>query len=181
MESSLQYEDTINKFKILELTEYEKVCFLDADILIHDKKIEDIFDFLKDDFAISYELREDVGEDEYLCGQWWLCRPNLTTYQNIINTIIQKEYETPNRSLDDEYILKKIQNIYPTNIFDNKYMAPLVWHLAGSIKSWERDLSFFPLFSYLFFEADVNDFITWLDCMAFDSFHEREFLKYYEQ
>ena len=69
------YDCTINKLYVYELYEYDKVCFLDSDIILYEN-IDEYFNYLNDknEFLISSYDWEPT-ENSKMMGAWFLTYP----------------------------------------------------------------------------------------------------------
>ena len=170
------FVDTINKFKILLMDSFEKICFLDADILIINKNIEKIFNFLTQDFAIAYEIRGN-GKKE-ICGQCWLCRPNQKLYNKIMDFIF---YFNTKNGYHDELILEKLINSYSTNYINIEFFHNNFIHFSGGLKSTEKNKNLFSIFYYFFYNATIKELFNFFDIFICQNYNERDFIQSYEQ
>lgn len=184
-----KYEDTLNKFQFLKLEQYEKVIFLDADIIIY-KNLDDIFDIFdyteKNLYLISCsnvldKNREEAGNN-YI-GWVMICHPSLD-YFNKINELAKKVY-----SDSDESFTSENQFFYNCDCSElNTDPLHEVLHFAG-INKLEHPLlqilfdynNFdFELF-YDFILKNINDVKKSLDnkinfndyCLLMENYHYR--------
>lgn len=127
------YADTFNKFQILQLIEYDKVLFLDADAFFIDN-----FDFVLEKYQIENNYNFFFFGDQRInnccCiidGTSFLCKPNIELYDYIFNKNI-KFFE---KHMNDEQIFNKyFYNEFKLNRVNE---LPKFLHFGGIIKLWE--------------------------------------------
>lgn len=122
-----RYEDTINKLQYFNLLEYEKVFFIDADILIVDN-IDDIFEAVSDEFLIG--IRPDGYWGKRFCGDRAIVTPKPGVFERVLRDM--RTYP------DDEICLKDIFPGYFETVqkFDFPYYDKTL-HMSGFKKYWE--------------------------------------------
>ena len=148
----LLYADTINKFKILTFTEYDKICFLDADMLVL-FNLDNEFDKVTDDqpfVAYSHELNSHGNGS--LTGEMFICKPNPDFYNKIKEISILKGHE------NDEDTL---QYFFPH--LDYVYRSPTCCHFGGRIKPWQAEISGFKKLKDFIFKMNDDDFNKLVD------------------
>lgn len=135
----VRYKDTINKFYIFTLIEYEKILFLDADIFIFDN-IDFLFDkFNQYNFLSSVYTPIRVKENFLPLGSCLFLTPNMHLFNQVLSSL-DNQY-----AIDDEFIIKYI--LFPQhyltqeygiqcNIFENfhVYIDKYSYHDAGPNK-----------------------------------------------
>ena len=143
-----RFKDTINKFEILNLKEYEKIFFIDADVLII-KNIDFLFDLPIDTNLLAterYRYPNSDNKDYDLGGEFFIIKPKNINYSDIIN-------EDNNYSNDEEILLKHFKNehdTFPCNLDMKQYF----YHDGTQVKYWE-------LFNFnpeIFFKLEEPDF-----------------------
>jgi hypothetical protein len=127
-----RYVDTVNKLQCFTLVEYDRVCFLDADIFVTEN-FDEIF--VKYDCEFVCGIRPfsmESGDGKSFCGDRVIYTPNPDLFQRIITD------ENLMKSPDDEVVLQFIYNDmfmqYPHWPFP--YSDKLL-HLSGVKKYWE--------------------------------------------
>ena len=116
-----EYNDTINKFQILTFTEFDKICFLDADIVMLEN-IDKEFKKL-DNFKGSI-----YGYGEDLCtGSFFLGKPDLKLFGKILKH--KKEYCNDDQVIQNLLCLDKESKDGSTGIGE-------MFHYIGSPKPW---------------------------------------------
>ncbi len=73
---SLDFNSTLNKFLTLTLTEFNKVCFIDSDILVK-KNIDYLFEYNSPAFSFN--------EDKKISGELLLFKPDINLFSLIMN------------------------------------------------------------------------------------------------
>lgn len=147
-----RYLDTVNKFKVLQLIEYDKVLFLDADMIVTSEKIIDLFNYLdNEDFCLT---KEYFNNRNHICGQFWLCKPNLATYDKIMAMVKFEEDKIDPEYLDDEVILAKVPNYFNIKYFPLDFINDRLLHFSGVIKGWGVNFNLFPSFKFWFYNNE---------------------------
>lgn len=152
--SDLFYNDTINKFMITKFYQYDKICFLDGDLILIDNP-DNEFNFLSDnqDLLLYQEIREN-NKVEFM-GQFFICRPSFTNID-----IIKKMVSNDSTIIDDEMIFLKLIN---TNQCKYKIMSnhpeTSFLHFSGCLKPWQYYKKLMhPYFYNLFYILDEKEF-----------------------
>lgn len=145
-----RYEDTINKFHIYDLIEYDKLLFLDSDLFIL-KNIDDIFEKTK---QYNYVTMQCINYQKGLptltpWGAFFIFKPKKNLIKSLLTFEILNTYST------DEEILKNV--IYPEllikgkltdkeNIFSNLNLdySTYYYHDSGKEKYWQLLNDFTP-------------------------------------
>lgn len=152
------YADTFNKFQILQLTEFDKVLFLDADAFFIDNfdymfekyEIEDRYNFF---FFGDYRINDNCC---VIDGTTFLCKPSNELYDYIFN----KNLSFFEKHMNDEQIFNKyFYNEFKLNSIKE---LPKHIHFAGIIKLWE----FANINEYLykiFYSMSAEDFNKTID------------------
>lgn len=129
-ENIVRYKFTLNKFHIFNLTEYDKILFLDADMFIF-TNIDYIFEKAQEyDCIYSNYLTKRYNADTILPrGGFFICTPKEGFFENLINSDDFKNL----LHYDDEHVLKEI--CFPkwkTITFEEIYLLdetmPLYFH-----------------------------------------------------
>lgn len=137
------YKDTINKFEIFNLKEYEKILFIDADSFFI-QNIDFFFDIPMKNNILAYERKEN--NNTLLGGNLFIVKP-----QDIeINDYLQQHLN----SWADEPLLTELfyknHDIIDKNLIQNNY----IYHDGCKNKYWEvlQGIDF-----YKFFQLDKKD------------------------
>lgn len=130
-----RYVDTINKLQCFNLTEFDKVFFIDADIFVI-QNLDSIFieyteEFLSGIRPFSMEADEADGGKSF-CGDRVLYTPNPTLFQKVISN--EKLMKCPHDEAVLRVLYKDIFDKYDT--LDFPYFDRLL-HLSGVKKYWE--------------------------------------------
>ena len=127
------YADTFNKFQILQLTDFDKVLFLDADAFFIDN-----FDYMFEKYEIedryNFFFFGDYRENDSCCtidGTTFLCKPSDELYDYIFN----KNIRFFEKHMNDEQVFNKyFYNEFKLNLTKE---LPKLAHFAGIVKLWE--------------------------------------------
>lgn len=143
------FADTINKFQIFNFTEYDKICFIDADMLIK-RNIDDIFNELGENESTCFYSsgrKNSEGKSDGFGGELFVVRPDPALYQRV--------YADRHLYSNDEQVLKA----YFFNEQDEDRYLPFhaLVHFSGIIKIWERSNTFFPQIQRYFFEEHASE------------------------
>ena len=145
-----RFKDTINKFEVLNLKEYDKVFFIDSDILLI-KNIDFLFDLSMDTNILiteRYKYPNTDNEDYDLGGEFFIIKPKNIDYDNIIEKDAENIYGN-----DEEILLKYFKNdhdVFPRSLDIKDY----IYHDGTPTKYWE-------LFNFnidTFFKLEEPDF-----------------------
>lgn len=153
------YKDTLNKFQILNLIEYEIVLFLDADIIIYNN-IDNVFkeyNFSKNKpfYLFCKNFKQKIIPGVY--GAYFFCRPNKELYNKyILNNNIIKNIENDQAFLNI-YFYNCLSNIKSDDTIIHKNCI----HFAGQLKL--ADLQFFSFFKNFFIDWEEKTFNSFLD------------------
>lgn len=130
----LYYEDTFNKFQILNLIDFDLVLFLDADSIMIEN-FDEIFikyqNLIKDgknfSFFASFRKNETCLNAD---GTFFFCKPSKKLY----NLVFNKYRLFFENHFNDEQIF----NFYFFNCFNfiPLYSLPKNYHFAGILKIW---------------------------------------------
>lgn len=99
-----RYRSTLQKFYIFDLTNYDKLCFVDADILFY-QNIDFLFD-REEEFLFDARWKYSLKENN-LCGELFIITPDHNLFKKIINNIQPTDYE-------DEVVLSRFFKSYTT-------------------------------------------------------------------
>lgn len=151
-------QDMLHKFQMLSLTEYDKLFFLDADILLigNIDKIFDLnYDFGQNDFIFLANKDKTKNAFKYYepLGTLFYCKPNIETY-NFLMELFQKPetyYEDDIEVYKKYFYINRIVDDYPRWIFD-------FFHIAGYLKIWQIKTGFINWFFYTCSSEDFNNF-----------------------
>ena len=104
-EKIIRYKFTLNKFYIFNLIEYDRVCFLDADLFIL-SNIDNLFEKAQEyDCIYAKYLTGRYGEDEILPqGRFFTVAPNKNFFNNLLNDLQINQLT----HYDDEHMLKEL-------------------------------------------------------------------------
>lgn len=160
-EDPYRFSCTINKFYVYELTDYEKVCFLDTDLIIF-KNI----DFLFDEKPLPYVLLRIENEYDSLefAGGLFIVKPKKDFFYNTILNYRNNQ--------DDEHLLRKIyasENFYSQSVSIiynytlHKGRKPKYWfdYDTTNIFSMLIDLENLINMSNKFKREDIEKFYGW--------------------
>jgi len=75
------YDDTLSKFNILTLTDYDYVCFLDADILITGN-IDYLFSLVDTNYIFNLFSRNSIHSQNFV-GEIFFVKPSLEIFNEI--------------------------------------------------------------------------------------------------
>lgn len=122
-----RYEDTINKLQYFNLVEYDRIFFIDSDILIVEN-IDEIFEVCKEDFLIG--IRPDEDEGKRFCGDRVIVTPNPAIFPRVLREM--KHYT------DDEVCLRDIYPKYFESVTTVNFpFYERTLHMSGIQKYWE--------------------------------------------
>lgn len=157
----LHYNDTINKFQIFNLTEYDYLCFLDADIIFFQGNIDSEFEKAQKENASFYgyfegDHNEGVEIGTRLMGGLFIIQPNLTVYPEILHIIKKYNFEF----ICDEEILKLL---FKEGL--KKHQVPHFYtHFGDYIKVWEKIFTPSSFVSHFFYDdLSSEELGYWLD------------------
>ena len=152
-DGSNYYFETINKFQIFNFSNYDKVCFIDADLFI----IQDFSDEFKKLDTTDIILYTE--EQEKISGQIIIVKPDKEKYQKLKNMA--------NQYVHDEELLN---DIYKDKIKDLEHLpGDKIIHFGGLIKPWSyqtagyKDLKNFFNNDNISTETILNTFYNHLD------------------
>jgi len=162
------YKDTLSKINILTLTEYDYVCFLDADILIG-KNIDFLFNNIDTTKDFNIIHREEVIDEKVISlimGEIYLAKPSYQHFKEIKGDL----YNQLALFQDDESMFNMLlsKNIYTYNELNIKIILEHGWefnniyHLSGAIKIW-KIFDLVPELYYWFYKSPINYFISFLE------------------
>lgn len=149
------YNDTINKFQLLNFIEYEKICFLDADVFLN-SNIDNEFDKFTSEDDIFYLYSEHGNDKEnslVLTGQSFIIRPNPEFYQKILDLT----RNDPERDFDND---EEILNYYFNEQRGLRKMPDGISHFGGFIKPWEPVVPRFHSIKNIFTKASKEEFLS---------------------
>lgn len=155
------YNDTINKFQIFNFTEYDYLCFIDADIIFFNGNIDNEFDLAiqkNSKFYGYFETDRIEGKEiqQYrLMGGLFIVKPDPFFYPSLKNLIREKSLNFNN----DEEVLKQ----FFLKDTDVHTVPDAYTHFGGFIKIWE--LKAWPSFAQHFFydNLSIDELGFWLD------------------
>ena len=178
------FNDTINKFHIFNFLEYDKICFLDGDIIISGN-IDEEFDYMKDNVnIIKYVYREKETINANVTGQMFIIRPQNGVYEDLK----KHSYFFQN---DEELIVN--HNYIRNNMYDYKYSLlnqyldkyqirkiPFhVIHFGGKIKVWEKHLEGFNDLKAFFYDLTEEEALDILANKGFQNYYKGSRLLYH--
>lgn len=105
--NNIFWQDTASKFNILTLTEYDYVCFIDADTAI-DTLLDSI---LYDNIPFDNQFKVFQYSDHFPDGCLFFAKPSLEEFNKIKSYIIQSEYFTDEQIIYYYYYNECIQYI----------------------------------------------------------------------
>jgi lipopolysaccharide biosynthesis glycosyltransferase len=148
-----QIRNVFSKLYCWSLIEYEKIIFIDSDIL-NLKNFENLFELnfkTKEIYASKAKTNDD--DTEIINSGFILLKPNIDIFNDLILTVNQKIYSYNNSDqgfintyfkdniihLEDEYNLSKRRTNYSLNKIINLHFVgqPKPWHNWGE-KGYER-------------------------------------------
>lgn len=144
------YEDTINKFQLFNLIEYEKICFLDADVVLAGN-IDDEFDkFTGEEEVFLYSPPDPhhIG----ISGTMFIIRPDVNYFDTKILPLIAT-YE------NDEQIL---EHYYPYQI-GLRQLTHKIIHFSGFLKPWQKGDPYLATIKHLFLHSTKEEFVAWVE------------------
>lgn len=182
------YDETINKFQILTYTEYDKICFLDGDLIVI-KNIDN--EFLK--LTNEYNVLKYYSTNNGITGEIFITRTNKELY-NIIKSV-HSFYTNDEEILNlqnKKDINKNSYNIlynFFMNSKNNELICDSILHFGGRIKPWEKQIEGFTEVKKFFHNTNKEDFFKILskdpdlnqlkNNIYFLSFYNSLFLKNY--
>ena len=165
-----RFIDTINKFHVFKLFEYNKMVFIDADIYIL-YNIDFLLDNYNDyEFLCTKYKPYRIDEDFLPLGDLFLFTPNKKSLSQILSQI----NTVPLKMLDDEIVIKYI--LYPqyfieenynnkVNIFNNLNLPcslyDCYYHDTGAIKYFNYIKINPKIFSLKSVSKKINFFQNW--------------------
>ena len=148
-EKFLYYNDTINKFKLLNFIEFDKICFLDADVILLGN-IDNEFKKLTPDKEF-YLYGTDFS---VITGHVFIARPNINFY----NKIFQQSLETPFQHDEEIFNFFFLKDNLLLETAPNKIL-----HFGGQIKAWENVTDNFNFIKSFFLTMNEEEFFYWIN------------------
>lgn len=149
---NMYYNDTINKFQIFNYTEFDQICFLDADAFFIGNVDKEFEKAKNTNFYGYYEIDRKTKKPR-LMGGLFIIKPNETTYPFLLKNMENQYFE------NDENIL----DIYFKNTSSINYLIDEYMHFGNYIKPWEN-FNKAPSFIKSFFtDMPLTDFNYWID------------------
>lgn len=124
--NDFRYKTTLNKFHIYNLIEYDKICFLDLDLIFYNN-----YDYIFLKETPCFYLNEDTG---CVSGELFLITPNKTMFEWIINNYQNSDTLTDEKILFDLYYKCKIEN-QKYSLIEIQQKKDYI-HDLGSYKYW---------------------------------------------
>lgn len=157
------YEDTINKFQIFNLTEFEKVCFLDGDVILAGNLDSKFDDFLPNE---QVHLYTDYDNNQLLTGMIFIVKPDSNFYSKKVLPLASL-YE------NDEQILKH----YFSHQVNLRKVPDEIVHFGGYIKPWDKGIIAFETIRKIFLIDDSETFVKKIENkMEFEGLMQEWFL-----
>ena len=151
------FADTINKFQIFNFAEYEKICFIDADIIIR-ANIDYLFDKLQNKSTHFFPAgrKDSAGKSDGFGGELFIVRPDLAMYPRVL---ADKGLYT-----NDEEVLKAYF-FNEDNIEERDFPSDKLIHFSGLIKIWERcNTSFSQIWRHFYDECtSIDDLVHFVE------------------
>ena len=124
-----RYVDTVNKLQCFTLTEYDKVFFIDADILVTEN-VDCIFDEIQEEFYSGIRPHPTMGKT--FCGDRAIYIPQTGKFESILEN---KDFMSfPHDEAVLYYLYQHIIDRYDSLDF---IYADRFLHLSGEKKYWE--------------------------------------------
>lgn len=171
-----RWKFTFDKLNIFNLTEYEKIVYLDSDFLILEN-LDHLFDIKK--FAMVCDATHD---HKYFCSALMVIMPNKDDYNGLVNLFNKKNEEHAEGIGDQDIINEYFNNIFEisleynfikgikkelitfvdekTNELVTKHVCkdyygtsnPVIIHYFGELKPFMLDKEFDDIYCDLYFE-----------------------------
>ena len=147
--------DCFLKFELLKLTQYDKIMFVDADIIFVDN-----FDNFLNKYEIPknhyflFQLATDLDKEFHIPGDMFFLKPNKDMY-NFIHTLLKRILKK--ECLDDQIFALKY--LFENSTFFSKTLNHI--HFGGYIKP--LILTNYPFIKYLFYDCDQKTFNSLID------------------
>lgn len=148
-----RYSDTINKIQIFDFIEYDRICFIDTDIILFEN-----LDYLLENFDDSFEFCSSLNKGrDLLRGEVFVIKPK----KNFCSYLLKQSWVF--QQYDDENIFSKLfrDNYLEYNF---EYLSLKLWHDIGSIKYWEIfnfNSKIFSLLPYKFIKNFIAFYIQY--------------------
>ena len=179
-DDSIHWKYTFDKLNIFNLTEYEKLVYLDSDFLILEN-IDHLFNI--DTFSMVSDANTNR---KYYCSALMIIKPNTNDYNNLINLFKMKLEKKVNGIGDQDIINEYFKNINTIPLEYNfikgigneliddydpisknivqKYVCkdyywtkhPIIIHYYGNIKPFMIDKEFDDKYCHLYFFYLIN-------------------------
>ena len=151
-QKTLTYSDTINKFQTLCYQNFEKICFIDADVIFF-KNLDYLFEKIKFNNYSIIGFLENI-EHKKITGGIFFTTFNLLLWKYILNLSFLENFHHDEEILN--FLLTK--NLLKQSNLDQKEFKIL--HFAGEHKLWKINSNFAKKF---FFEISAQDFNFLMD------------------
>lgn len=126
----------MDKAYIYTLTDYDRVCWLDADLLVF-KNIDYIFEKIRvPGYVYLKDLDENYTNIVPLSGFMFVINPSSYSFEKIIQE--RKSYQNDEDhylNLDRKY-LESEENVYHNLLRQMNDFSSEVWHSGGGLKWW---------------------------------------------
>ena len=148
-----RYSDTINKIQIFDFIEYDRICFIDTDIILFEN-----LDYLLENFDDNFEFCSSLNKGrDLLRGEVFVIKPK----KNFCSYLLKQSWVF--QQYDDENIFSKLfrDNYLEYNF---EYLSLKLWHDIGSIKYWEIfnfNSQIFSLLPYKFIKNFIAFYIQY--------------------
>lgn len=140
------YDDTINKLQIFNFVEYDKICFLDADLFLSGN-IDDEFDKFNSEKE-DVRLYSDFGKDgPAINGMIFILKPQSDFYSTKVLPLIDQY-------MDDEGIFR----VYYLDQTGKRKIPNELVHFFGFTKPWENGISYFRTIRKILILDNQNEF-----------------------
>jgi len=154
--SGLPYGDTLSKFNILTLTDYDYVCFLDSDLIITGN-LDFVFNQILPGTNFSIYTRINTSNS---LGEIFLAAPSIYIYNKLKN-----KYNNKGLIEADELLLDSLEkeNISVIRLGEVSTDGDFpVIHFSGFIKMWECLREGDIIYNW-FYKVPIEDFLDFIN------------------
>ena len=146
-----RYSDTINKIQIFDFIEYDRICFINTDIILFEN-----LDYLLENFDDNFEFCSSLNKGRDLFrGEVFVIKPK----KNFCSYLLEQDWVF--QQYDDENIFSKLfREEYLEYNFE--YLNHKIWHDIGGIKYWELIKYNYKIFTLLPYNYIKNFIKFWM-------------------
>lgn len=160
----LPYNDTINKFQIFNFTDYDYLCFIDADVIFFGGNIDEEFELAEKENSKFYgyfepdHWKNQLISSERLMGGLFIIQPDINFYSQLKDLIYNHHFLFDN---DEEVLKLFFLHLTKKHKVPNNYT-----HFGGIIKPWELKNSNLFIKHFFYDDLTINELGFFLDNVA---------------